>query len=51
MKVPNSPYGPCGCKATLNLKHDRDQELWKVPNSPCGLCGRNATLNLTGLGS
>ena len=44
--VPNSPYGLCGRKATLNC-----QELCEsrgghpgllVPNSPYGLCGRNA---------
>ena len=53
--VPNSPYGLCGRKATLNLHSDLRQELCEsrggrpgllVPNSPYGLCGRKATLNL-----
>ena len=48
---PNSPYGPCGRKATLK---NRAQELCEsrggresrgVPNSPYGPCGREATLN------
>ena len=57
LPVPNSPYGLCGRKATLNLKflHFRAQELCEsrggrpglpVPNGPYGLCGRDATMNL-----
>ena len=57
LPVPNSPFGLCGRKATLNLN------LWSVkaeklcesrggrpglpvPNSPFGLCGSEATVNL-----
>ena len=55
LAVPNSPYGLCGRKATLNLnlgQSVRAQELCEsrggisglaVPNSPYGLCGRKAT--------
>ncbi len=52
LHVPNSPYGLCGRKATLNLNRAtlkiRVQELCEsgggraglpVPNSPYGLCG------------
>ena len=58
LPVPDSPYGFCGRKATLNLntvERERDQELCErrggrpglpVPNSPYGFCGRKATLNL-----
>ena len=56
MAVPNSAYGLCGRKATLNSNsfRFRVQELCEsrggrpglpVPNSPYGLCGRKATLN------
>ena len=54
--VPNSLYGLCGRKATLNLNELRGQELCEsgggrpgtpVPKSPYGLCRRKATLNLT----
>ena len=57
LPVPNSPYGLCGRKATLNLNSEqwhRVQELCEsrcgrpglpVPNSPYGLCGRKATLH------
>ena len=53
LPVPNSPYGLCERKATLNL-NQRVQELCEsrggrpglpVPNSPYSLCGRKATLN------
>ena len=49
LTVPNSPYGPCGHKAT---EEEEEKELCKsrggrpgltVPNSPYGPCGRNAT--------
>ena len=53
LPVPNSPYGLCGRKATLNKSFVlRAQELCgsrggrpglPVPNSPYGLCGRKAT--------
>ena len=54
---PNSTYGLCGRKATLNLKcfDFRAQGLCEcrggrpglpVPNSTYGLCGLKATLNL-----
>ena len=53
--VPNSPYGLCGRKATLNLKiRDRAQELCEcqgdrpgltVPNNPYGVYGHKATWN------
>ena len=45
--VPDSSYGLCGRKASLNLLSIRVQELCQsrsgrpglpVPNSPCGLC-------------
>ena len=52
---PDSPYGLCGRKATLNCSIDlRAQEVCEsgggrpglpVPNNPYGLCGRKATLN------
>ena len=53
--VPNSPYGPCGRKATLNKKKTTLQSsgaVWKsrwtswapVLNSPYDLCGRRAKL-------
>ena len=58
--APNSSYGLCGRKATLNSNSPtlRATELCEsrggrpglpvpVPNSPYGLCGRKATLNLT----
>ena len=53
LPVPNSPYGLCGRKATLNYKF-RAQELCEsrggrpglpVSNSLYGLYGRKATLN------
>ena len=53
-RVPNSPYGLCERKATLNLNVSRAQVLCErrggrpglsVLNSPYGLCGRKATLN------
>ena len=53
--IPNSPYGLCGRKATLNLNVSRAQELCErrggrpglsVLNSSYGLCKRKATLNL-----
>ena len=52
--VPNTPYGLCGLKVTLNSDSHRAQELCEsrggrpglpVPNSPYGLCGRKVTLN------
>ena len=49
LPVPNSPYGLCGRKATLNLNSDLSESRdgrpgLPVPNShPYGLCGRNAT--------
>ena len=51
--VPNSPYGLCGRKATLNYPLVRAQELCEsrggrpgllVPNSPYSFYGRKATL-------
>ena len=51
---PNSLYGLCARKATLNSANTRAQKLREsrggrlglpVPNSPYGLCGRKATLN------
>ena len=60
--VPNSLYGLCGRKATLNLNFQgfRAQELcesrggrpgFPVPNSLCGIYGSRATLNFNvGLG-
>ena len=52
LPVPNSPYGLCGRKTTLNeLTRLRAQELcesrggrpgFPVHNSPYGLCGRKA---------
>ena len=54
LPVPNSPYGLCGRKATLNLVNLRAQELCEsrggrpglpVPNIPYGLYGLRATLN------
>ena len=53
--VPNSPYGLCGRKATLNLdcSTHRAQELCEsrgdrlghlVPNKPYGFCGREGLL-------
>ena len=48
LPVPNSPYGLCGRKATLDtpseLKSCLKVEV-NVPNSPYGVCGRKATLN------
>ena len=57
LPAPNSPYGLCGRKATLNLNvHPlRPQELCEsrsgrpglpVPNKPDGFCGRKATMKL-----
>ena len=52
--VPNSPYGLCGRKATLNSNSDTRSCVKvevdvlgtiPVPNSPYGLCGRKAPLN------
>ena len=55
LTIPNSPYGLCGRKATLNSLCDRTREPCEsrggrpgltVPNGPQGLCGRETTLNL-----
>ena len=52
LPVPNSPYGLCGHKATLNLLRTELCESWSRcprlpdPNSPYGLCGCKATLHL-----
>ena len=48
--VPNSPYGLCRHKATLNLKTELCESRGgrpglPVPSIPYGLCGRKATLN------
>ena len=48
--VPNSPYSPCGRKATLNSVRVRAQVCGgrggrNGPYGPYGLCGRKATLN------
>ena len=47
LPVPDSPYGLCGRKATLNelqsLRGGRPG--LPVPDSPYGLCGRKATLD------
>ena len=49
LPVPNSHYGLCGRKATLNLNSEPPDLCERrvcgrpglpVPNSPCGLCGR-----------
>ena len=58
LSVPNSPYGLCGRKATLNLNLSfTAQELCErrggrpwlpVPNSPYGLCGRRTTFEEAG---
>ena len=60
-RVPNSPYGFCGRKATLNLnltdkvgaeelcESRRGRHGFSVPNSPHGLFGRKAKLNLSWL--
>ena len=54
--VPNSPYGLCRHKATVNYTENRAQELCEsrgghpglpVPNSPYDLCGHKATANYT----
>ena len=59
LPAPNSPFGFCGRKATLDFntaerERDRAQGLCEsrggrpglpVPNSPYGLCRRKATLN------
>ena len=54
LPVPNSPYGLCACKVTLNSNPQRTQELCEsrgsrpglpVPNTPYGLCGRKVTVN------
>ena len=56
LPVPNSPYGLCGCKATLNSSNRVSPELrptfvkvevdvLDVPSSPFSLRGRKATLN------
>ena len=58
LPVPNSPYGLCGRKATLNLRRSAelrscvkvevaevDTPGLPVPNNPYGLWGRKATLN------
>ena len=57
MGVPNSPYGLCGRKATLNEQLVDSQSSGAVcesrggrpelpvPNCPYGLCGGKATLN------
>ena len=54
LPVPNSPYGLCGRKATLNRSCVGAQKLYErrgarpelpVPNSPYGLSARNATLS------
>ena len=51
--VPNSPYGLCGRKSTLNLNYGKSRKHWgfvnfevAVPSSPYNLYGRKATLNL-----
>ena len=54
LPIPKSPYGLCGCKATLILLSVRAQELCEslgghpglpVPNSSYDLCGCKVTLN------
>ena len=46
--IPDSPYGLCGRKATLEYKELCESQGGHpglpVPNSPYGLCGRQATL-------